>query len=664
MALYDYNRAQKLGKKQYQASLMKGEHPYLPVLDDILSYTDIVSEVDVGLVDIPLKRIVGTVTRGRTNAFASNFMPLLPDKTEFGAKWASLYDHQLKDGIHDPIIAYEFMNQYYVQEGNKRVSVLKYLNAFSIPGIVTRLLPKRTEDKENKLYYEFLDFYQVSFNCDVWFSQEGSYKRLLEVMGLKPDQVWDDDTRLYFKAVYDRFSKVFDEKGGNSIGLTCSDAFLIYAEIFGYDTVKEKTESEIQKDLTKIWKELVLKSQGGKVALVEQPEEVRQSSKSLFNLILPGSGESDHLKVSFVYEKTPETSSWSYGHELGRLYLEQTFPGEIETACFSNADTETEIQQAIDMAIAAGSDIIFTTTPRMIQASVKAAVQHPEVKILNCNVNTSYSSVRTYYRRMHEAKFLMGAIAAAMDQSGCLGYIADYPIYGSLANVNAFTIGARMIDPRAKVFLKWKCVKDSNALEELQEEGIRYISADDMITPNSPSREFGLFHKEEDGSYATLATPICDWGKFYVRIVKIIRQGGWNTLDTKGKQAVNYWWGMSADVIDVICSQNLPRGTHRLITFLKNSIRAGSFQPFECDVYSRDGVLRCSENKKLSPEEIVTMNWLAENVVGTVPSAEELTEEGRDLVRLQGIKLDENTEAAVGNNEDSGSSGRGVQDPL
>ena len=467
MALYDYNRAQKLGKKQYQASLMKGEHPYLPVLDDILSYTDIVSEVDVGLVDIPLKRIVGTVTRGRTNAFASNFMPLLPDKTEFGAKWASLYDHQLKDGIHDPIIAYEFMNQYYVQEGNKRVSVLKYLNAFSIPGIVTRLLPKRTEDKENKLYYEFLDFYQVSFNCDVWFSQEGSYKRLLEVMGLKPDQVWDDDTRLYFKAVYDRFSKVFDEKGGNSIGLTCSDAFLIYAEIFGYDTVKEKTESEIQKDLTKIWKELVLKSQGGKVALVEQPEEVRQSSKSLFNLILPGSGESDHLKVSFVYEKTPETSSWSYGHELGRLYLEQTFPGEIETACFSNADTETEIQQAIDMAIAAGSDIIFTTTPRMIQASVKAAVQHPEVKILNCNVNTSYSSVRTYYRRMHEAKFLMGAIAAAMDQSGCLGYIADYPIYGSLANVNAFAIGARMIDPRAKVFLKWKCVKDSNALEEL-----------------------------------------------------------------------------------------------------------------------------------------------------------------------------------------------------
>ncbi|HIQ73989.1 MAG TPA: BMP family ABC transporter substrate-binding protein [Candidatus Cottocaccamicrobium excrementipullorum] len=660
MALYDYNRAEKLGRKQYQASLMKGEHPYLPVLDDILSYTDIVSEVNLGLVDIPLNRIVGTMTQGRTNAFASNFMPLLPEKTEFAAKWSILYDHQLKEGIHDPIIAYEFMNKYYVQEGNKRVSVLKYLNAFSIPGIVTRLLPRRSDDKENKLYYEFLDFYQVSFNSDVWFSQEGSYNRLIEEMGLKPGEVWDEETRLYFKAVYDRFTKVFSEKGGNAIGLTASDAFLLYVEIYGYETIKEKTEGEIEEDLTKIWKELVLKGQGGKVALVEQPEEVKPQAKSFMNWLLPGSGEADHLKISFVYEKTPETSSWTYGHELGRLYLEQVFPGQVETAVFPNADTDEEIEKGINMAIAAGSDIIFTTTPRMIQASVKAAVEHPEVKILNCNVNTSYSSVRTYYRRMHEAKFLMGAIAAAMDQRGRLGYIADYPIYGSLANVNAFAIGARMINPRAQVVLKWKCVKDHDPMAELQNGGIDYISADDMITPKSSSREFGLFHEEKDGSLTVLATPICDWGKFYVRIVKIIRQGAWNALDSKGKQAVNYWWGMSADVIDVICSQNLPRGTHRLITFLKNSIRAGSFQPFECDIYSRDGVLRCSENRKLSPEEIVTMNWLAENVEGSVPEPEELTEEAQDLVKLQGIKLEKNTEAAEANHEDSGSSGRGV----
>lgn len=639
MALYDYNRAMKQGRRQYQAALSRGEHPYLPVLDDILSYTDIVSEVNLGVVDIPLSQIVGTKTKGRTNAFSNGFMPLLSEKTEFAAKWSTLFDYQEDEGIHDPIIAYEFMNQYYVMEGNKRVSVLKYVNAFSIQGIVTRLIPKRSDNKENKLYYEFLDFYQVSFFSNIWFTREGSYKQMLEIMGKKPDEVWSDDDRSYFKAIHDRFARVFSERGGNRIGLTASDAFLVYAKLFGYEAVKDRTETQIQKDLVKLWDELVLQGQGGKIALVEQPEE-EKPAKGLVGRLLSG-GESAPLKIAFIYEKTSETSSWTYSHELGRLYIEQAFPGEVITTSFDHADTETQVAEAIDEAIASGCQVIFTTTPRMIQPSVKAAVQYSEVKILNCNVNTSYSSVRTYYGRLYEAKFLMGAIAAAMSTTDQLGYIADYPIYGSLANVNAFSLGARMVNPRAQVFLKWKAVKDKNALEELNEQGVYYISADDMITPKSLTREFGLLHKEEDGTLTTLASPLMHWGKFYERIVKLIRQGRWQTLNTKGKEAVNYWWGMSADVLDVICSKNLPRGTNRLINFLKNSIRSGSFQPFDSDIYSRDGVRRCTENQKLTPEEIVTMNWLVENVVGSVPDLEELTDEAKDLVRLQGIKLDE-----------------------
>lgn len=649
MALYDYSRALKAGKKQYQASLSKGEHPYLPVLDDILSYTDIVSEVNLGLVDIPLSRIVGTKTQGRTNAFAGNFMPLLEERTEFAAKWAALYDHQAEEGIHDPIVAYEFMNKYYVLEGNKRVSVLKYVGAFSIMGTVTRLLPRRSEEKENKLYYEFLDFYQVSFNYDVWFSQEGSYRRLLEAMGLKPDQVWDDDTRSYFKAVYDRFSKVFEGRGGNALGLTCSDAFLIYVEIFDYETIKERTEGQILTDLDKIWPELTLKGKGGHATLVEQPEEVPQPS-GLRKLLSPkedplklakavSKRQDGALGIAFIYEKTPETSSWTYGHELGRLYLAEVLGQDASVSCYYRADTDAAAEEAIFKAIDEGSQIVFTTTPRMIQASVKAAVQHPQVKIFNCNVNTSYSSVRTYYGRMYEAKFLMGAIASAMARLDDLGYIADYPIYGSLANVNAFAMGARMIDPRARIHLKWKSVKDRNMLEELKEEGVTYISADDMITPDSPAREFGLFHREPDGSLINIATPIWDWGKFYEKIVKQILQSGINSPDTRGKVAVNYWWGMSAGVIDIICSKNLPQGTKRLITFLSQSIQSGSFHPFST-ICSQDGICRCREDQKLSPKEIVTMDWLADNVVGSVPRMQELTEEAKELVKLQGIELE------------------------
>jgi len=80
MALYDYSGALKQGRRRYQESVLTGKHPYLPVLDEVLSYTEIVAEVSLGVMDIPLDKIVGTRTSGRTNAFANNFMPLLPEK--------------------------------------------------------------------------------------------------------------------------------------------------------------------------------------------------------------------------------------------------------------------------------------------------------------------------------------------------------------------------------------------------------------------------------------------------------------------------------------------------------------------------------------------------------------------------------------------------------
>lgn len=639
MALYDYAGALRRGRRQYQASVSKGEYPYLPVLDQILSNTDIVSEVNLGIMDIPLEKVAGTKTEGRTTAFANNFMPLLTEKSEFGAKWAYLYDHQIEEGIHDPITAYEFMNQYYVQEGNKRVSVLKYVGAFSISASVTRLIPKRTDDLANKLYYEFLDFYQVSFNCDLWFSKEGGYEKLLKAMNKNPGEIWDEDTRTYFKAAYDRFSKAFHAFGGDDLDMTCSDAFLIYVDLFGYPAVRDKAEGEIKKDLSKLRDELSLADRGNKIALVEQPEEENSDSTplKLINWLLPSSSAlPEMLKLAFISTKNPEASSWTYGHELGRMHLEQAFDGKLKTLALFNADSESETENAIEKALKAKCNMIFTTASQMINPAVKAAIEHPEVKVFNCSVNMSYSSVSTYYGRMYESKFLMGALAASMAKQDKLGYIADYPIYGTLANVNAFALGARMINPCAKVYLEWSKVRDRDARLEIEKEGISFISGDDFVTPQTASREYGLYRKNEDGSLKNLATPIWHWGKFYERIVRLTCNGAFGKKDLKGKQAINYWWGMSADVIDVICSQSLPSGTGRLMALLKNSIRGGSFQPFEGTIYAQDGTLKCREGRHLSPEEITTMNWLTDNVIGQLPEFSGLTEEARLLVGLQG----------------------------
>ena len=88
------------------------------------------------------------MSAGRKNALAGNFMPILPADSEFGAKWISLCDAQLGDeGIREPVLCLEYLGRFYVQEGNKRVSVLKSFGAPVIPARVSRLIPPWSDDE-------------------------------------------------------------------------------------------------------------------------------------------------------------------------------------------------------------------------------------------------------------------------------------------------------------------------------------------------------------------------------------------------------------------------------------------------------------------------------------------------------------------------------------
>ena len=633
IALSDYTKAFMLGKKNYQYRMLHGELPTLEVLDDIIPTKGTFSEVPLGLVQIPIDQIVGTKTGGRSNAFAANFMPILRETSEFARKWAQLSTSHEKEGIREPIKAFEYMNRFYVQEGNKRVSVMKYYGVVSVPGEVTRIIPNRTNDKENKIYYEFLDFYELTKINYIWFSEEGNFKKLLEAVGKGPDEVWNDDERLEFSSIYRRFMAEYNAEDKGKLSVTVGDAFLAFIKLYGYKEIDQMTTKELKELVEKSWEEFSLLEEDEDVELKMDPNTEK---KPLINMLLPFGISS--LKVAFIYEKTPGSSAWTYAHELGRLHLDQTFPEEVSTVFYDNVTLDT-IDERIEEAITDGCDIIFTTTPSFVQASVKAAIANPNVRILNCSVNTSHRYIRTYYARMHEAKFLMGAIAGAMSEHNRLAYIADYPIYGSIANINAFALGAKMINPRAEVYLEWTAKKDIDVMESVLEKQVDCISGKDMVIPEEASRFFGIYHLEGDTA-RNLAMPLWHWGKFYEQMIRTIMDGTWKyDDDPTSKKAINYWWGMSAGVVDVVCSKNnLPIGTKRLVDLLKETISTGKFNPFSGILYSQGGIVQDDPAKSLTPEEIVTMDWLAENIIGSIPKEEELKEQSKPVVSQQGIE--------------------------
>ena len=253
MGYEEYLRAHKLGIKAYKAAISSGKYPYLPVLDEILSHAEVEYEVHLGISDIPLNQVVGTSTFGRTQAFASNFMPLLKDSSEFATKWSHLSTAQLQEGIHDAIKVYEYMNKYYVVEGNKRVSVLKFFNATTILADVTRKVPKRNDDPETRIYYEYMDFYELTKINYIRFSKTGSYAKLLTATDKNSEDEWTKEERLDFSSFYAEFSKAFTERGGLYLkNITIGDALLLYLTIYPYKEAKDSILSEIRTNMDKI----------------------------------------------------------------------------------------------------------------------------------------------------------------------------------------------------------------------------------------------------------------------------------------------------------------------------------------------------------------------------------------------------------------------------
>ncbi len=633
MADPEYIKALKAGQRAQRMAVLRGEYPYLPALDEFLPASQIQTETPMGLMDIPLDQIVGTKTAGRQQAFANNFMPLMNEKSEFASKWSNLYKYQLEEGVKDPIICYEYMNKYYVLEGNKRVSVFKYLNAFSIEGNVTRIVPKMSNDPQVKIFYEYMEFYRKTGINYVWFTKEGGFETLFRQCGGTAENAWTDQQKEDFSSNYLRFSKLFAEKGGKKLDITAGDAFVFYLGIYDYAALPEKTDAQIKKEMDKLWKEFDAIEEEPTQALVLQPAEGAEAG--MFTRFFTGTG-SKKLKVAFIHDKPVEGSGWVYSHELGKNYLENVFGDRIEaTSYFLESETGNK-QGVMEAAIEDGNHIIFATSERFLDTSLKCALEHPEVKILNCCINRPYQSIRTYYGRMYEAKFLEGIIAGAMAENDKIAYEADYPIYGSLANINAFALGARMTNPRAKVYLHWSSMVGEDLETMAKKHDIRVISDLDSIRPGSAHRRYGLYKIGEE-KIENLAAPMWNWGKFYEKIIRDILAGSWNSQEAKGRKAVNYWWGISGDIIDLVTSLNLPSGVNSLVHLLRDQIYQDNLHPFDGKLIRQDGEVAADGSKPLRAEQILQMDWLCENVIGHVPTLEELTEDGKSLVMLQGV---------------------------
>lgn len=641
MSSEDYFQAQKKGLRLTHALQARGEDPTLPVLSELVPELNRLTQVPLGLIQISLDQIAGTATRGRTTAFARNFMPLLDADSEFALKWSILYDDVVENGLREPVLAYEYYNRFYIIEGNKRVSVMRTLDAVTIEANVTRILPEPEDSERYRVYQEFLRFFADSGINFIYFAREGGFERLYAMLGKQPGEKWTADEISDLESCYHRFSQAYDARTGSKRPLPIGDAFLVYLDVFGYADSISKTPADFEKDIGKVWPEFVVAAANKPAVLLNQPAEKQQTFLSSVLHRPP-----QVLRCAFLYNRSPQSSAWTYWHELGRKALEDEFGARVETTFCENVK-QKQAETVMDSLAKDGYNVIFATSPVFMDACIRQSVAHPEVKILNCSLLASYRNVRSYYLRIYEAKFILGAIAGAMADNNLIGYIADYPIYGVPASINAFALGAQMTNPRAKIVLEWSTLSENDPEQKLAQQGVHIISNRDISAPNMESRAFGLYH-ESDGYIHNLAMPVWNWEKLYQGIVRSILTGAWaDEANSNADRVMSYYMGMSTDAIDLLCAQRLPARVRRLVDLLHERIRAGAFLPFVGPILDQDGSVRVEADTALTPQEIIRMDYLAQNVIGRIPEIDELTDVAKVIVSLQGVSAANPTKAKL-----------------
>ena len=224
-----------------------------------------------------------------------------------------------------------------------------------------------------------------------------------------------------------------------------------------------------------------------------------------------------------------------------------------------------------------------------------------------------------------------------MAEGNDVGFICDYPIVGQIAGINAFALGVKMVNPKAKVYLEWSSMQGIYvAIARLRKRAISIISAKDLATPDSlEGNAFGLFKMDRNG-HTNLAMPVWHWGVYYEKLIQSILNKTLQLQYESSNKALNYYWGMSAGVVELICSKNIPESVKKLTELLKNSICTGLFSPFSGPIYTQSGKVIDSEGYGLSLDQIINMDWLADNVVGVIPNYDQLNDDGKATVESAG----------------------------
>ncbi|WP_354329106.1 BMP family ABC transporter substrate-binding protein [Undibacterium sp. GrIS 1.2] len=330
------------------------------------------------------------------------------------------------------------------------------------------------------------------------------------------------------------------------------------------------------------------------------------------------------LKVAFVYLGPVGDGGWTFQHDQGRLAIEKEFGAKIKTTFVENVPETADAERIIRQLAVDGNKLIFTTSFGYMDPTVKVAKLFPKVHFVHATGYKTTANLGTYQTRFYEGAYLLGIIAGKMTKSNTLGFVGSFPVPEVVRNIDAFTLGAKSVNPKIKTKVVWVNTwydpgKERQAAETLVAQGA------DMLAQNTDSpavvqvaEEKGVhaFGWDTDmakyGPKAQLSANTENWGVYYSQEVKRELAGTWKPEQT--------FWGIKENLVVLSpLNASVPADVAKLFNEKKQAIVDGKLLPFGGPLKDNTGKVKVAANAELPMGELLGINWLVEGVEGSLP---------------------------------------------
>ncbi|HTY48845.1 MAG TPA: BMP family ABC transporter substrate-binding protein [Steroidobacteraceae bacterium] len=331
------------------------------------------------------------------------------------------------------------------------------------------------------------------------------------------------------------------------------------------------------------------------------------------------------LKVAFVYVGPVSDGGWTAEHNDGRLELQKALGSSVTTTYVESVPETAAAENVIRQLAARGYDMVFATSFGYMEPVLKVARLFPKVKFEHATGYKSAPNVVAYNCRTWEGAYLLGVLAGSVTKSGTLGFVGSFPIPEVIRNIDAFTLGARSVNPRAHTRVVWADTwydpgKERQAAEALIGQGADVLSQNtDSPATVQAAEEKGVYAFGWDsdmaryGPHAQLTAATEDWGSYYISEAKKALAGTW-----RGGR-VDYWGLKEGMVVMTPLNPRVPPAAARAFNDRKAGLMAGRIEIFAGPLVDNEGRTRVPAGARLTIDDLQKLDWYVAGVDGAIP---------------------------------------------